>query len=93
MRESILHDLYFGRISPWEREQVHTEKYRVITKKWNDIVAHFKNLLSSEEFARFEEMQSLWAEAEMIDDAALFEYGFRLGALMMIDIFGFKETN
>lgn len=48
MRESILHDLYFGRISPWERERIYTQEYSELTKKIDDIVAHFKNLLSSE---------------------------------------------
>ncbi len=92
MKESMIHDLYFGRISPWERERIHTQEYSELTKKFDDIVAHFKNLLSSEEYARFEEMENLRAQTDIIDDVTLFEYSFRLGALMMIDIFGFKEN-
>lgn len=93
MRESILQDLYFGKIRPWERKRVHTQEYSVLTQKIDDIVVHFKNQLSSEDYARFEEMQDLQAQTEIIDDVDLFEYGFRLGALMMIDIFDFKQTD
>ncbi len=92
MKESMIHELYFGRISPWERERIHTREYSELNKKIDDIVAHFKNLLSPEEYARFEEMQNLRAQTDIIDDVTLFEYSFRLGALMMIDIFGFKEN-
>ena len=93
MRESTLHDLYFGRISPWERERVHTREYRELTQKMVGIAAHFKNLLSAEEYARFEEMQNLRAQTDIINDVTLFEYAFRLGALMMIDVFGFREND
>ena len=89
----MLHDLYYGRISPWERKPIHTQEYSELTQKINCISAHFKNLLSSEEYARFEEMQNLRAQADIIDDVTLFEYSFRLGALMMINIFGFKESD
>ncbi len=92
MKESMIHELYFGRISPWERERIHTREYSELNKKIDDIVSHFKNLLSPEEYARFEEMQNLRAQTDIIDDVTLFEYSFRLGALMMIDIFGFKEN-
>ncbi len=93
MKESIIHDLYFGRIRPWERERIHTREYSELIKEIDDIEAHFKNLLSSEEYTRFEEMQDLWAQTGIIDDVTLFEYSFRLGALMMINIFGFKEND
>lgn len=90
MRESMLHDLYLGRISPWERERIHTREYSELTQKIDDIEEHFKNLLSSEEYARFTEMQNLHSEVELIEDVELFEYSFGLGALMMIDIFRFQ---
>ena len=92
MRKSILQDLYFGKIRPWERKRIPTEEYDTLTQKRDDIEAHFKETLSPEEYAKLEEMQDLQSEAELIDNIALFEYSFCLGAMMMIDIFGFKEN-
>ena len=39
MRESMLHDLYFGEISPWERAPVRTREYKELTRKIIDIRA------------------------------------------------------
>ena len=67
MKESMIHDLYFGNFSPWERERIRTQEYSTITKKIAAIVEHFKNLLSPEEYAKFAEMQNLQAEIDLID--------------------------
>ena len=91
MKESILHDLYWGKIHLWDQRRVHTQEYSALAQKVEDITSHFHNLLSSEEYVRFDEMQDLQAQIGVIDDIALFEYSFRLGALMMIDIFSCKE--
>jgi len=91
MKESMIHDLYFGNFSPWERERIRTQEYRAITKKIADIVEHFKNLLSPEEYTKFTEMQNLQAEIKLMDDEELFEYTFCAGVRLMIDIFTYKE--
>lgn len=93
MRKSMLQELYFGRISPWERKRVHTQEYHALTKKIDGIVVHFKNLLSSEEYAKFEEMQTLQAQADIIDDVNLFEYSFCLGAALMMDILSYEDND
>lgn len=49
-------------------------------------------LLSREEYKKFEEMEDLQAEAGTSEDVSLFEYGFCMGVLMIIDVFGFKES-
>ena len=89
----MLHELYFGNVSPWERKRTYPPEYTEITKKINEIVVHFKQLLSPEEYAKFEEMQNLRVQTDVIDNANLFEYSFCLGALMMMDIFGFKGSD
>jgi len=93
MRESMLHNLYFGEINPWERAPVRTREYKEITGKIAGIEAHLKSLLSPEDCDKFEEMQNLQARADAIDSTDLFAYAFRTGALMMIDIFGYEGTD
>ena len=93
MRESMLNDLYYGRISPWERPRVCTYKYKKISKKIIDIEEHFRNFLSPEEFAKFKELQGLRGQAEAIESANVFEHAFRTGALMIIDVFCYEEND
>ncbi len=90
MKESMIHDLYFGRIRPWERERIRTREYSTTIKKIADIDEHFKDLLSPEEYAKFTEMQNLQAEIDLMEDVELFEYSFCAGARLMIDIFTYK---
>ena len=93
MRESILNDLYYGRINPWERPCVCTHEFKEISKKIIGIEGYFRNLLSPEEFARLEELLELRGQAESIEIANVFEYAFRTGALMMIDVFCYEEND
>ncbi|MCI8844407.1 MAG: hypothetical protein HFF08_09885, partial [Oscillospiraceae bacterium] len=46
MRESMLHDLYFGEIRPWERAPVRTREYKELTRKIIDIWEYLKDRLS-----------------------------------------------
>lgn len=89
--ESMLHELYFGNVSPWERKRIYPSEYTEITQQINEIVAHFKMLLSPEDYAKFEEMQNLRVQTDIIDNVDLFKYSFCLGAMMMMDIFGYAE--
>ncbi len=93
MRESMLHDLYFGEINPWERAPVRTREYKELTRKIIDIWEYLKDRLSPEDYIKLEEMQNLRAQADTIDSTDLFAYAFRTGALMMIDIFGYEGTD
>lgn len=87
----MIHDLYFGNFSPWERERTHSREYHTTTQKITHIDEYFKNLLSPEAYAKLAEMQDLQAEIELMDDAELFEYAFCAGAQLMIDIFTYQR--
>ena len=64
----------------------HSE-YKDLVNKTIAIGEYFKSLLSSEEYAKLEKMKNLQAQIDLIESADLFQYAFRTGALMMIDIF------
>ena len=91
MSKSFMYDLYFGNLVPWERGRAKDPAYTPLTRKISDIKVHFQKLLSSEEYEKFEEMGNLQAQTGTIEDVDLFEYGFSMAVLMMIDVFGFKE--
>jgi|GEM_PF-4328975 len=46
-----------------------------------------------DEYKRFEELESLYAQSATIEDVDLFGYGMSMGVLLMIEVFGFKERN
>lgn len=92
MKESMLHEFYFG-INPCERKRVRDPEYTAICKKIDNLDLRFKNLLSAEEYAKLEEMQNLRAQASLFEEAQLFEYAFSIGALLMIDVFGFNRQS
>ena len=92
MRESVLHELYFGNISPCERERIHTRAYRVLTEKIETMEKDFKNLLSPEAYEKFQNIQTAQAQAGTMEELDLFEYAFCTGALLMMDILGYKGT-
>ena len=92
MSKSIMYDLYFGNLVPFERGRAQDPAYNPITRKISDITEHFQKLLSPEDYAKFEEMGNLQAQSGTIEEIDLFEYGFCMGVLVMIDVFDFKEN-
>lgn len=86
----MLRELYYGNISPWDRSPSHDPELTELTKKIDAIVAHYKNLLSPEEYEKFEEMQDLQARADLIQEIELFEYAFCTGVLLMMDVFKYQ---
>ena len=88
---SILQELYFGNINPCERERIRDPEHTALTKKIDEIDAHFKNKLSREEYDKLQEMLNLRAEADLFEEVALFGYAFSTGALLMIDVFGYSR--
>ncbi|MCI8879444.1 hypothetical protein D3Z52_18020 [Clostridiaceae bacterium] len=93
MRESMVRELYYGNISPWERKRAYPPERIALTDKIDDIVQHFKNLLSPEEYKKFAEMQELESQVDVEDAVDLFEHAFCMGVRLMIDIFGYTEID
>lgn len=91
MRElSMLQELYYGNIRPWERMRIHTHEYKTLSDKTDGIAEHFRSLLSPEEYEKFSEMQEMQMRLHAMDEVDLFEYAFRTGALLTIDIFNYE---
>lgn len=92
MRRSFMYDLFFGNLVPWERGRPQDPAYTRLTQKTGEIINYFQKLLSPKDYEKLEEMGNLQAQSGTIEDIDLFDYAFCMGILMMIEVFGFKET-
>lgn len=91
MKRSMMYDLYFGHLVPWERGRSQNPDYTPVNRKISDIKEHFRDTLLPDEYKRFEELENLYADSSTIEDVDIFEYGMSMGILLMIEVFGFRE--
>lgn len=85
---SILQRLYDGKVYPCEEiiPQDHSE-YRALSGKVGDDYEYLMKELSPEQVRRFEEMDKGRTKLSNMQAYANFEYGFRLGAMLMSEVF------
>ena len=85
---SILEQLYNGKVFPCETiiPQNHSE-YRAVSGKAADDYEYFMKALPTEQARRFEEMEKRNTELTGMQAYANFEYGFKLGAMLMSEVF------
>ena len=91
---SILEELYNGQVYPFEDIVPQTKAYRAANRKAGEIREYFSESLSPEDEEKFEEMNRLFHESTYIEAYENFTYGFRLGVLLMCDVFmGYGESD
>lgn len=91
MNKSILHDLYFGRLVPWEWDHTQAPGYTTLAEKVSQIGDYFEDRLSSEEYEKLEKLQDLEAELGEIANEDFFQYGLCMGILIMTEVFRFRD--
>ena len=88
--KSILERLYDGEIFPNERIRPHCPEYKAAAKKFHEEVERWEKKLSKEDYEKLEDMQGLLCEEHDYELKAAFVYGFRLGAIIMTEIYDDK---
>ena len=88
---SFMKALYYGEISPWERDRPKDPEYTEITRKIIDIQANFRNTLSPKQWDQVEELGNLYAKSFSIENAEVFTHGLSIGILLMVDVLDFKD--
>ncbi len=83
---SILKELFLGNIHPGEHILPVNSKYQKTTEKILDEMAYWEKKLSREELNKLESLYALCSTASAMTEEQSFIYGFRLGALLMIEI-------
>ena len=89
--KKILHELYYGRVKPWERGRAQGQESDLINQNISDIKAQLKNTLPPEEWKLIEELEDLYTKSSTIEELDAFSYGLNLGILLMINVLDFKD--
>ena len=85
--DKILTDLYYGRVSPWERRPAQTNEKQEVNRKIEDERRYFIQKMSLDDCQRFQEMENLYMQSSDIEQFGAFTCGFRLGAKLMVAVF------
>lgn len=83
---SVLEDLWYGNIAPWEREIKRSSEYSDVLER---IVQHEKELnarLNDEEKEILEKFMNCTNEMCCISEREMFAQGFMLGAKLIIEV-------
>ena len=90
--KSILEELHNGSVYPAERIRCNDSEYRPVNRKIEEEIAYFMDKLSEEDGERFDKLDELFSQSSYMYATASFVYGFRLAALMMIDVYNGKGS-
>jgi hypothetical protein len=82
----ILEELFYGHIRPFERIVPQDPQYRPLNQKISGIKQTLQEKLPAADYQTLEEMLDLYCDSGVLESAASFEYGFKLGALIMLEV-------
>jgi len=88
--KTILEELYDGRILPLERIVPQSPEYRQLDQKISDLSERWREKLSTEDYQSLEALLELHCASGLLEASAAFGYGFKLGALIMLEVLGGK---
>ena len=90
--KSILDALFDGKINPYEQIGVTgDEEYDEVNRNIRGEKEYFKSKLTEQDQQRLEAFESLFSQSSSIQDVETFRYGFRLGVLIMAEVFTGKD--
>jgi len=89
---NILHDLYNGRFSAWERRPIRTEETKTLNRKIEDEKRYFMQKMSLDDCQRFEALEAMYCQASDFEQADAFAYGFTIAIKLMFAVFMNEEN-
>lgn len=84
--KSILEELYNGNINPSETMIPTNPNFRPVTGRISNAMDNWKDKLSPEDFKKLEALLDLFTEADCMEISEAFTGGFKLGALIMMEV-------
>ncbi|MGZ7444253.1 DUF6809 family protein [Paenibacillus sp. TH7-28] len=85
--KNIIEELYYGNLHP-EGFIVPTDsEYRPLNRKISDLMEEAKQRFSEDDFKTLEEILDLNGETSSMLTSEAFVQGFRMGALVMVEVF------
>ena len=88
--KSILEELFYGQIFPFERIVPQDPGYRPLNQKISDIKKTLQERIAAEDYQALEGLLNLGCDSSVMEAYASFEYGFKLGALIMLEVLSNK---
>ena len=89
---SILKDFYDGNVQPYDKINARDPDYDAVSKEIDSQVENWlRKKLTDEDFEKFDKLQDLYCDCAYKRERRGFAYGFKLGALMMIEVLTEKE--
>lgn len=85
--KSILEELYDGKIFPEEQIVPKDHNYRPLNEKISELLEEWKKKLSEDDYYQLESFLELCSESSSMEASESFVYGFKLGALIMVEVF------
>ncbi|ASA22403.1 DUF6809 family protein [Paenibacillus donghaensis] len=85
---SLLEKLFYGNIRPDERIHPVNPEYKLLNEKISKTIESYHKKLSAEEYDQLEKLIDLLGQTTSMYSAAAYTDGFRMGALMMIEVLG-----
>ncbi len=90
---TILEDLYYGNIQPWEKMIKKGSPYQKTEQKLTKEIDTLMASLNKEEKALCEKIADRISELSDLSERERFIEGFCIGAKMMIEVFAFRSAN
>jgi hypothetical protein len=88
---SIIEELYLGSIRPEELFNPNDPEYQLLNKKIHNSMEAFKEKSSDNDFKLLEELLDLYGKSNSLHSITSFINGYKIGTLMMIEVFTTKE--
>lgn len=84
--KSLIKQLYYGKISPWEHLRPKNPEYHALWDKIEKQEAYLAGKLPAEERETFTEYQELIRQADCMETYEGFSHGFRLGMNLLWEV-------
>lgn len=84
--KSILEELFDGTIYPDELIISKDPEYRPLNQKISNAMNVWRDKLSKEDYLSLEELMDLRSQVDSMHSASSFMYGFKLGAIIMMEV-------
>ncbi|WP_372630906.1 DUF6809 family protein [Cohnella sp.] len=91
--KSVLKDLYNGDLCPVGQIVSKNIVYREIGRRISEEMGVWRKRLTEDEYKQLENLIDLRVQTIEMDLAASFEHGFKLGALLIMEVMFEKQEN
>lgn len=86
MGREFIDDLYYGRITPWERRRTRKSAVLELDCKIKCKRKEFTDRLQAEDLQSFESLEDLYLARQELERIESFRQGLKLGAMFMEEI-------